>query len=110
MIATWSAIAIAFFASSVLSQRLAREKGRDEYFYFFVGLILGPIAVLIVLTPLPDGSDRKSKVANKPIRFVKGQPCPECRREVGVRATKCPYCKASLEKEWWERPVSIGQS
>ena len=110
MITTWYAVAIAFWASSVAASRLARERGRDEYFYFFVGLFLGPVSLLMVLTPLPGSSDRKSEVANKPIRFIKGQPCPECRREVGVRSTMCPYCRASLETAWWENPVSMGHS
>lgn len=110
MIATWCAVATAFLASAVLSMELAGKRGRDEYFYLVTGLILGPLAVLMILTPLPGGSDKTSEMANKPIRFVKGQPCPDCRREVGVRATTCPYCRASLESAWWEHPVSMGHS
>jgi hypothetical protein len=110
MITSWCAVAVAFLASSVLSRELARKRGRDEYFYMVTGLIVGPLAVLMILTPLPGGFDTKSEVANKPIRFVKGQPCPECRREVGAKATSCPYCRASLESAWWDNPVSMGNS
>ena len=110
MITTWFAVGIAFFASSIASSRLAKERGRDEYFYFFFGLLVGPIALLVVLTPSPVGFDRKSKIANKPIRFIQGQPCPECGREVGIRSTICPHCRANLEMAWWENSVSIGQS
>jgi hypothetical protein len=110
VITSWCAVAVVFVASSILARELARKRGRDEYFYLATGLILGPLAILIILTPLPVGSDRKSELANKPIRFVKGQPCPECRREVGARANSCPYCRASLERAWWENPVSMGNS
>ena len=110
MITSGYAVAIAFLACSVAASRLARERGRDEYFYFFAGLALGPVALFMVITPLPGGSDRKSEVANKPMRFIKGQPCPECRREVGVRSTRCPYCRAILETAWWENQVSMGHS
>ena len=108
MMTTWYAVAIALLASSVAASRLARERGRDEYFYFFTGLALGPVSLLMVITPLPCGSDRRSEVANRPIRFVKGQPCPGCRREVGVRSTMCPHCGASLETAWWENQAYTG--
>lgn len=110
MITSWIAVTVAFAASSVLSKELAKKRGRDEYFYMVTGLVLGPLAILMILTPLPGGFDPKSELANKPIRFVKGQPCPECRREVGPRATSCPYCRASLERALWENPVSMGHS
>ena len=110
MITTWFAVAIAFIASSVLAQQLAQKRGRDGYFYFFAGLFTGPVALLIVLTPFPSGTDRRSEIANRPIRTVKGQPCPECGRSVGPRASVCPYCRASLETAWWDNPVSMGQS
>ena len=109
--ATWFALAVAFATSSVLSNQLAKRYGRDEVFYGFAGLFLGPLALLLVLTPLPSGNNRRSWVANKQIRFVKGSACPECRRQVGVRATMCPYCRTELEPAWWDNAsVSITHS
>lgn len=110
MLTTWYAIAVALLASSVLSRELARKRGRDEYFYFFTGLILGPLAVLIALSPLPGVPGTKTEQAEKPIRSVEGQPCPGCRRQVAARTGICPYCRASLEPAWWEKPVSVGLS
>lgn len=109
MITSWCAVIIAFIASSILSQQLAKKRGRDEYFYFFAGLVMGPLALLILLAPGPAEAEEKTREASKPMRLVKGRPCPECHRSVAPRIRTCPYCGASLETAWWENPVSMGQ-
>ncbi|HEY5532675.1 MAG TPA: zinc ribbon domain-containing protein [Candidatus Anoxymicrobiaceae bacterium] len=106
---TYLAVVVIFGASSVLAQQLAKRYGRDEHFYFFVGMFLGPISVVMALTPLPTGTTRTTEIANKPIRFVKSKACPECGREVCVKAQVCPYCLTGLEPALWENPMSIEQ-
>lgn len=110
MLTTWYAIAVAMLASSVLSRELARKRGRDEYFYFFTGLLLGPLAVLIVVAPLPGVPDANPGQAERPIRMIEARPCPGCRRKVAARAEICPYCRTNLEPALWEKPVSVGLS
>jgi len=104
MIATWIALGTAYLASSVLSEEIAKKNGRDALFYLCAGLLIGPMAVLMAVTPLPDGHRAHERVANKQIRVIKGQPCPECHRYVGPRADRCPYCRADLTKALWDRP------
>lgn len=104
--ASWTMIpaTIAFVTSAFLSRELARRKERDEYFYFFVGLVLGPLALMIVLTPLPD--EEGGRAQKKPLRYVKGKPCPHCHREVALRITRCPHCRHEIDSPWWDNPVS----
>ena len=109
MMATWLAVVVAFVASAFLSKELARKKDRDEYIYFFIGLFLGPIALPIVLTPLPGArSGGKVKPQRQP-RIIRGEPCPRCRREIGPRVQTCPYCGCGLEKPWWDRSLTMGR-
>ena len=50
---TLSALAVMFVSSSVLCRELAKRYGRDEIFYAVSGLVLGPLCLMVVLTPLP---------------------------------------------------------
>ena len=98
----WPIVAAVFIVSAFLCGELAKKKrGRDEFVYFFIGLVLGPFALPVVLTPLPAGAghDRTSPV--KKLRFVKGQKCPVCHRETAVRYTTCEHCGQNLEPTWW---------
>jgi len=83
MTTTWIAVATAFVATAFISKELARRRGRDANFYFFVGLFLGPFAPLMILTPLPDHhGDEATGNQEKHIRFIKGTKCPRCHRQV----------------------------
>lgn len=105
-ISTLIPLAIAFAASAILSRELAIRKGRDEYFYLIVGLLIGPLALMIVLTPTPEEATALKKKGKKPLRYVEGKRCPYCRHELGVRATRCPHCREAVDSPWWDRPVS----
>lgn len=102
MIPTWCAVAIVFVVSAFLSRALARRNNRDEYIYFFMGLFLGPLAILVVMTPLPN--EHRSRMAAKPLRVVHGRKCPECKKDAGVRSLRCPHCGRALDTAWWEAP------
>lgn len=108
-ITTWIAVATAFFATAFLSRELARKKERDAYFYFFVGLFLGPFAIMMVLTPLPERYRAAMNRGAKQLRVVPSKDCPRCRHRVGVKAEECPYCGADIEARWWEKDESIPQ-
>ncbi|MDD5747439.1 MAG: hypothetical protein PHP64_00045 [Actinomycetota bacterium] len=87
--------------SAFISEQIAKKKGRDRYFYFISGLLTGPFAILIVVTPLPQEVKRES--LRRRIRYVKGSVCPNCKREVALRSTECEHCGYNLEVPWWER-------
>jgi hypothetical protein len=110
MTTTWIAVATAFVATAFISKELARRRGRDANFYFFVGLFLGPFAPLMILAPLPDHhGDKATGNQEKHIRFIKGTKCPRCHRQVPVRAEQCNRCGEPITTYWWERtdrPIS----
>lgn len=103
------AITVAYLASAVLAKELARRKGRDEYVYFFIGLVLGPLSLPVVLTPLPSLARGKGVTLVKPLRVIRGPKCPRCRKSAPPRSYTCVYCGESLEVPWWDRPLIFGQ-
>lgn len=106
MTTTWMMMVVAFIASAILCEEIAKNRGRDRYFYLFVGLLIGPLAVMIVLTPLPDNTARKEPVRMRRFRVVKGPKCPQCHREVAIRAPECPHCGHNMEVPWWDRSIA----
>lgn len=72
-------IPLLFILSGALCAYLARGKRRSAFMWFWVGLLLGPVGV-IVLYCLGDA----------------GVPCPYCRKSVAIDAVKCPYCRSDL--------------
>jgi hypothetical protein len=93
---------MAFVATAFISRELARKRHRDSNFYFFVGLFLGPFAVLMIMTPLPNAAEQQH-VEEKPVRMVKGLKCPKCRRQVPIRASECPGCGRATDPLWWDQ-------
>ncbi|MHB8896264.1 MAG: hypothetical protein ACYC99_13950 [Candidatus Geothermincolia bacterium] len=101
---TWIAVAIAFGATAFISKELARRRGRDANIYFFIGLFLGPFAILMLFAPLPAYQDNEESHEERKLRMVQGVNCPKCNRPVAVRATTCPHCGEAVESPWWEHP------
>jgi len=82
--------AIAIFAFStwliampVLGALIGAKKG-SVLFCAFLGLLLGPIGVLLALAY--DGNIRK--------------PCPFCKEKVHKEAIACPHCQRDLPAMW----------
>jgi len=74
-----------FFAGYV-----AYEKGRWGFWWFVMGLLFGPIALLAVVG-LPDISS--SMFQPSPKTHVT---CPDCAEFVRNKAKVCPYCSCKL--------------
>jgi len=100
---SYAAAIVMFIVSALLSAELAWKRGRDGYFYFFAGLVLGPVALAILLTPLPGERARGKGRAARTVRHVEGRECPECHRKVEPMLRKCPHCSSDLTVPWWER-------
>lgn len=105
MFASYFAVAAVFIVSAFLCRELARKGDRDQVFYFVAGLLAGPLALMVVLTPLPE-TYREKKGPRKAPRFVKGAECPACHRQVPVRMYECPHCRYNLEVPWWDKPIA----
>ena len=100
---TLFALVVMCISSSVLCRELAKRYGRDEIFYAVSGLVIGPLCLMVVLTPLP--AERESPAATRVRRkphFIEGPVCPECHRRLSARMTVCG-CGCDVEIPWWER-------
>ena len=87
---------------------LAGQKGRDGTSWFFLGLVFGILA-LLVLIGLPGEQHSSSEnrphtrppVTSSTDRNVTGKPpdvrlCPHCIQEVHELAAACPHCQRDL--------------
>ncbi|MFH1150412.1 MAG: zinc ribbon domain-containing protein [Actinomycetota bacterium] len=103
----WSAVAVVMLSSSVLSEEMAKERHRDRYFYFFAGLLVGPLALLAMLTPVPGDTMVQAPPRERTIRVVDDIPCPDCGRQVPARARTCPYCNTEMIPPLWDKLPEI---
>lgn len=100
---------------------VASSKGRSPLAWLALGLLLGPIAILIVGFMAKPGPD-KNKLRKCPycaetilkeatvckhcgrevpmelVEIVRTRKCPHCGRAVPFEQLWCPYCKQSLFK------------
>ncbi len=74
---------------------IAESKGRGGGRWFLFGLVLWPIAlVLILLAP------RTPQAALKRARAEGRFPCPFCAELVKAEARLCPQCRSDLAEGW----------
>ncbi|MBU4179183.1 MAG: hypothetical protein KJ625_04475, partial [Actinobacteria bacterium] len=78
----WPTIGVIAVASAFLCMELAKKKHRDKAFYFVVGGLIGPLGVLIVMTPLPTMTAKEAAAGRKLLRVVKRTECPACHQKV----------------------------
>lgn len=88
---------------------LAGEKGRDSTAWFFLGLVFGILA-LLVLIGLPSEQNSSSEDSHAPSRSAvtsransgprrdssNVRLCPHCIQEIHQLATACPHCQRDL--------------
>jgi hypothetical protein len=111
---TWLAVAVTFVSSSVLCKELARRYHKDQVFYAVSGLVLGPLCLMIVMTPLPV---KKEHLDVEPVaepvergpHVIEGPVCPDCHKHLPVRVTVCS-CGCDVETPWWDRTTVTGNS
>lgn len=56
---------------------IASNKGASFGLWFFLGVLLGPFAIIFAF-------------------FAGGKRCPECKSKIHKDATRCPKCQAAL--------------
>ena len=92
---------ISFLTSGMLGGEVGAKKKRGLWPYFVLGLFLGPLALLLFLAPARTGNAPPLE-AERPLRVLRGAPCPACGREMQVRACSCFNCGASAGVPLWE--------
>jgi len=73
-------LVVVWLLSAFLSGRIAARKGRGVRRWGVVGLVLGPLALLVL--------------ACYPARYrPETRPCPQCGKPLAVRAVACHFCQ-----------------
>jgi hypothetical protein len=101
----WPTIGVIAVVSAFLCMELAKKRHRDKTFYFLVGGLIGPLGVLVVMTPLPTRTAKEKASGRKSLRVVEMQECPACHAKANAGELQCCYCGHVLGTPWWERPV-----
>lgn len=88
---------ILWFFFGVISAVAATTKGRNWFGWFLVGVLLGPIGVILslVMPKNQKGIDREAQ------RSGDYRKCPQCAELVKREAVKCKHCGSELE--WSEK-------
>ena len=68
-----------WFLCGIIAAALYRNKGGSEVTGFLVGLVLGPIGILLALV----SGDQRPK-------------CPYCQEHISKGAKVCPHCRSEL--------------
>lgn len=106
MYITWFAIAVSLLCLGVIAKEIAKSKGRDEYIYLGLGIVLGPFALIPLAVPLP--GERGKEKPQRRVHKLEDKICPGCGKQVSPLEKECPYCGESLELRWWERETFWG--
>ncbi len=101
----WPTLGVIAIASAFLCMELAKKYHRDKAFYFVVGGLIGPLGVLVVMTPLPTRTAEDAAAGRRPLRVVESQECPSCDAKAYAGERQCRQCGYVLGTPWWERPA-----
>lgn len=83
---------IIWFVCGVICVVIAGTKGRSVAGFFFIGLLLGPLGV--VLSAFFSKNERK--IEAEKIQGGEMKKCPICAELVRMEAVKCRYCSADV--------------
>ncbi len=77
---------------SVITAVLANNKGRSVAGWFFVGMLLGPLGLVLVLMVSKD----EAALEQRSLASGELKKCPYCAEIVKAEAQVCKYCRKDL--------------
>lgn len=91
--AFWIALISTIVICAIGAAYVASEKGRSGAAWFFLGILMGPVALLMVIGAPADKKEIERVLVNQgDLRR-----CPSCDECVSPRAQVCKHCRSDLE-------------
>lgn len=75
---------------------IANNKGRSGIGWFFLGLVFGIFALIVVAVLSPIGEQRAITRERDVLAKVFSRPCPLCHERILKEATKCKHCGSEV--------------
>lgn len=88
----WALILFALIGMSIATSTIAKQKGRDPFGWFLIGIVFGPIGLMaaIIAPECKAGIDKIS------LKNGSSKRCPQCAEIIRSKAKICRYCGSNV--------------
>jgi len=76
----------------IISSTVLSNKGRGACGGFLLGMLLGPIGIILALVMSPD----EKQMEKQKLKQGDGRKCPYCAELIKLEAVKCKHCGSDI--------------